>query len=267
MFIKVLSTQNDLYGKNNCPVIFRCELYSDESFQNGNLKLLDSNPDGISEIKMIPDEPILANGRAFLGFDMNDHKPENFEKFIPLEDGLKKIYRILESVLKTDIYIAGFGLKRYTLNILNDSFKRVLNVEPLVFPENKLIDILQYAMVKIPVENIGAYTIQSLKTYFNLDTHETDSNSAHSQLFSIRELFSKLTEIDNDVNFNSVSKSILSTTKLESFSIGKYKGRKILDVMNDDQQYCRWFISNSSKYDNAQLIAEKLKELFSREDT
>lgn len=267
MFIKLLTTQNDLYGRNNCPVIFRCELYSDESFQNGNLENLDSKPDGISEIKMIPDEPILASGRAFLGFDTDEHKPENFDKFVPLEDGLKKIHRILDSVLKGDIRIAGFGLKRHVLNILNESFRRVLNVEPLVFPENKLIDVLQYAMVKIPVEKIGAYTMQSLQTYFNLDGRETEAKSARIQLFFIRELFGRLAALDCECSFDEVSHSLSSTKKLETFSIGKYKGRKIQDVMNDDKQYCRWFISNSSRYDNAQLIAEKLKELFNSEET
>lgn len=264
-FLQLLTTQNDIYGRHNCPVVFRCELYSDDNIEDGSLEHLDSKPKGASEVKMIPDEPILPNGRAVLGFDMDSHKPENFSQFIPLEDGLKKIYKILETIIKNNIYIAGFGLKRNVFNILNDSFKRVLNLEPLVFPTERTIDVLHYAIAKIPVEQIGAYTIKSLQTYFNLE--ETDEKTAKNQLFAIRNIFMQLTTIDSDWKFDEVVNSISKTTKIESFSIGKYKGAKIRDVMREDQQYCRWFLANASKYDNAQLIAEKLKELFNNEET
>jgi hypothetical protein len=62
-FIDVFTTENDLYGSNNCPVRFGCEIIGERDF------LSDSDPDKkYLEMKIIPDEKILPNGTALHGF-------------------------------------------------------------------------------------------------------------------------------------------------------------------------------------------------------
>ena len=62
-FIDVFTTENDLYGSNNCPVLFRCEIMPEIDFLMGNVSGKKS-----VELKIVPDERILPNGTATHGF-------------------------------------------------------------------------------------------------------------------------------------------------------------------------------------------------------
>lgn len=232
-FIDTFTTQNDLFGKNNVPFMFRCEIFSETEAFNRKFLL---NPSRKLTINLTPDEDILHSGYVDAGFDVETVKDAYFNSDkLDIKTGLQKIYLVLDNLIKKGVYIIGYNHTGYDLGLINNNCVRVLGVEPLNFDENKIIDVMAFAQSAIPVTEIGRYATDIVmskvvpkEVYSNLLFDMDSADSLGREMLKVKLIFSYLSENNNlsslpaTVNFindNSDPGLILS--------FGKYKGLTI----------------------------------------
>lgn len=89
-------------------------------------------------------------------------------------------------------------------------------------------------------------------TLFGNDNPAQKQGSAltYARRYSLLMAFGLATE-DNDANDLNILKEATQEDAVKwTFSFGKYNGKKMLDVLQEDEQYVQWFINNkASEYD------------------
>lgn len=263
-FIDTFTTLNCLCKSNNCPFSFRTEVYSDEDFFGGN-----SYP-RVKEINMVPDEPILGNGTAAYKINVESMLNDKSGKWIPLNDGLEKIYNILDKFVKTGVYLIGYGITSFDLKILNENFKRVLNKEPIQFDETHIIDIAKLAKTVVNVTDCGNYNQNSIAACLLSGTEFENVSSVNTidrNIQMTKMIFTRLLKMSGlGQDFGTISSFISSPHNVEFFQSGKYAGERIEDVFKADRQYLSWILKNKQFYETDPDMLRKVSELLNSED-
>jgi hypothetical protein len=109
IFIDIFTTQNDLYGKNNCPIQFCCEVFTNEELFDYE-KLF--NPERRKIFNIIPDEEISIPGFINSGFKTDDIKSSDFNG-VELVNALNTIYKLLSTFKNKNFYIIGYTCLYY----------------------------------------------------------------------------------------------------------------------------------------------------------
>ena len=260
--IDTLTTMNDLKGGNNCPVAFLVDVFEEECFFDGR-----GNPK-TKEIFMVPDEPVLGNGRALHGI-VDGGDSETDHTFLSLEDGLKKTHEILSAFAKNGICVAGYGIESFDLKTLNENFTRVLGEPPVIFERKHLIDVERLSKLLVDVRKCGNYSQSSVLATVNYSTFESLRGIVPYRK-SISETEALLRELTNNFqvgkSLEEISNFLSVPHDVEVFQSGKYKGMKIEDVYNIDRQYFTWILKNKQFYENDKDMLDKVKTLVNREE-
>ena len=263
-FIDIFTTQNDLYGKNNSPIQFALEIFKgDEVFDEE--KFIKNKCERQKVINIVPDEHIMPLGTVISGFRDEDVSSPLYN-WKSQKDALNAIYKVLSTLKEKDVFICGFNHVAYDLTILNSAFKRVLNLKPLEFDKDRLIDILKIMENTVEVSEIGSYSMDSVFEYLFKDV---------DSLMNIRAVKSTLTDIkltkmmlhrlmNKGESFSEFLKRTSPRDDMKTLNFGKYKGAKIEDIIKIDQQYISWILNNKTfKEQNPNLI-ESINRIVSK---
>lgn len=264
VFIDIFTTQNDLFGKNNCPIQFCCEIFNNDEVFDGKTFL---NPTRKKIFNIIPDEEIMIPGYITSGFNNDDVNTPDYNG-VELTEALRIVHKLLTSFRERNFYIIGYNHITYDLEILNKSFKRVLNVEPVVFDSEHLIDVMKLSEMMIPVTEIGSYTMESVYTYLKKDHLRFQefkySKSTATDIRITKIIFSHL--IKEYTKFSDIVNLINSPRDVKIFNFGKYKGADIEYVFENDKQYCSWLMKHKDIVKQNKHLIEKIKMLYNTID-
>jgi hypothetical protein len=268
-FIDIFTTMNDLFGSNNCPIQFRCEMTT--------WKDLFSGLHGKSKLVcMVPDEKILGNGTAFHGFTNENIEllRSTDESWLALRNGLSQAHFIMSYLASSGAYVIGYGLKGYVIKILNENFERILEEKPVVFDEKKLIDVENLAKLLVDIRDCGNYNRNSVLaslSNISFDQYGPDK-TLKTEMSKTRVVLTELITRGNLKtnghmgSFEEVSDFLCSIHPVEYFQVGKYKGMKIEEAFVKDRQYFSWIMKNSRFFDEDKNLLAKVKDLLSSED-
>ena len=246
-FIDIVTTGNDLYGRNNCPIQFCCEIFPlSEVFNKEKFY----NPTRVKKFNIVPDEEILTTGYIRSSGLTKEclEKSVDSKTCFSLKDGLSVIYRLLSLLNDKGMFIVGYNHVAYDLEILNKNFKRVPDLDPVEFPDDKILDVMKLAEICIPLDKIGNYTMESVFTYIS-DNHSAMNSEyqrwGRSASTDIRITKTILTSLmDMNESFSDLVKRINEPHEVKIMNFGKYKGAPLEVVFENDKQYCNWLIRN-----------------------
>ncbi len=247
-FIDIVTTGNDLYGKNNCPIQFCCEIFPLSEVFSGEKFY---NPTRVKMFNIVPDEEILTTGYV----RSSGLTKESLEKSVDskscftLKDGLSVIYKLLTVIREKGIFLVGYNHVSYDLEILNKNLKRVLDLDPIEFPKDKVLDVMKLAEIRIPIDRIGNYTMESVLAYVSEDPNAIDkeySRFGRGCSTDIRITKHILTSLmDMEESFSALVKKISEPREVRIMNFGKYKGASLKTVFENDKQYCNWLMKNN----------------------
>lgn len=267
VFLDIFTTQNELYDSHNCPIQFTYEEFDESDIYDKDKFIV--NVENRKTFNIIPDEDIMTSGHITSSISNDDIKDEEFEGK-SLHESLSEIYNLLKNAKDSGYFIAGFNHVNYDLNILNQHFSRILNVnEPLVFDKSRIIDVMKFSEYLIPVKKIGNYSMDSVFVYLFKDLNKlnslrhvkstiTDINITKIILLKILSTLKK----DKKFTCGEIVKIInMLEEKNEYINFGKYKGLKIEEVMKTDSQYLTWMMNNKSFKEQNPVLIGKIKKM------
>lgn len=265
-FIDIFTTQNDLYGKNNCPIQFCCEFVSDDDMNDVEHPEKFMNPSRRKVFNIIPDEPIMMSGYNASGFKTEDTKTSDYNGFT-LDVSLTAIKKILSAVENRNIFLVGYNHLNYDIKIINEHFLRVLGLEPCVFNDRFVIDVMRFAEASIPVCEIGNYAMDSAFTY--LVGSPPRLNALRQNRSTITELrltkmimLSLVKRLGKKLSFSDIVEFIdEQEKKQDTFTFGKYKGMKYSEVYNIDIGYLSWIVGNKELNKTKPYLVGNVKKL------
>ena len=246
-FIDIVTTGNDLYGRNNCPIQFCCEIFPlSEVFNKEKFY----NPTRVKKFNIVPDEEILTTGYIRSSGLTKEclEKSVDSKTCFSLKDGLSVIYRLLSLLNDKGMFIVGYNHVAYDLEILNKNFKRVPDLDPVEFPDDKILDVMKLAEICIPLDKIGNYTMESVFTYISDDPcaivseYQKWGRSASTDIRITKTILTSL--MGTNKSFSDLVKKINEPHEVKIMNFGKYKGAPLEVVFENDKQYCNWLIRN-----------------------
>lgn len=260
--IDIFTTQNDLFGKHNCPVQFSYQVFDESDIYDKGKFIL--NPENSNTINIIPDEDMSMAGYRTTG--MNDDYIKSGEyNGVELSQALENIYGVLTDFLNNGYYIMGYNHVKYDLDILNSSFERVLQKSRIDFPKDKIIDVMEFAENIISVTKCGNYATDSV--FLALTNDLTKLETLKSVKSTLTDM--KLTKLILMMLLNKISTERKFTCseivtiidklkrKVNRFNFGKYKGLTLEEVFKKDTQYVSWLLKHTDK----QYLTEKLRAM------
>ncbi len=246
-FIDIITTGNDLYGKNNCPIQFCCEIFPlSEVFDKQKFY----NPTRVKSFGIVPDEDILTTGYVRSSGLTNKSLEDSLDSksVFSLKDGLLIAYRLLSLVRDKGMFLIGYNHIGYDLDILNKNFKRVLGLDPIEFPEDRILDVMKLAEISVPIEKIGNYTMESVFSCISelpnalVEEYHKHGRSASTDIRITKNILSSFMDLSE--KFSDVVKRINEPREVKTMNFGKYKGAPLEVVFENDKQYCNWLIKN-----------------------
>jgi DNA polymerase III subunit epsilon len=231
-------------------------IVSDRIVEIAYLKI---HPNGNEESKRYlvnPEMPIPAEVTAIHGISDDDVKNE-------------PIFKELAKIIAKDIEgcdLAGYNSVRFDLPLLAEEFLRA-NVD-IDLAKRKMIDV-QVIFHKMEQRTLSAaYKFYCQQDLSNAHTAEADTRATYEVLKAQLDRYDNL---KNDVTFladfssqhknaDLAGRIIFNDKNEEIFNFGKYKGRRVEDVLNDDMGYYGWIMNGDfSLYTKKVLTEVKLR--------
>lgn len=259
-FIDIFTTQNDLYGKNNCPIQFCCEVFTNEELYDMGKFF---KPERRKIFNIIPDEDISIPGFINSGFRTEDIRTSDFNG-VELPDALQTIYKLLTTFKNKNFYIIGYNHIKYDIEILNAHFKRILNLEPITFDEHHIIDLMKVAENKITIDKIWSYSMESVMTYLTKDCNMYKSlrtNKSTATDIKITKMIFKEFFYEH-MTLSEISENSREFQDISVLNFGKYKGASIEYVFENDKQYCAWLTKNKDMIKQNRKLVEKILTMY-----
>lgn len=267
-FIDIFTTQNDLYGKNNCPIQFCCEFISDDDMNDTEHPEKFMNPSRRKVFNIIPDESIMMSGYIESGFKTEDTKTSDYNGQ-PLDVSLAAIQRILNAVESREIFLIGYNHVNYDIKLINENLLRVLGVDPCVFNNNRVIDVMRLAESVIPIHEIGNYSMDSVFTYLEgspirLSGLRQNKSTVTELKLTKMIMLSLIKRIGKRMSFSDIVGFIRDQEQnQDTFTFGKYKGMKFSDVFNIDIGYLSWISNNAEISKSRPRLVDNIKKILS----
>jgi len=216
-------------------------------------------PNGNEESKRYlvnPEMPIPQEVTAIHGISDEDVKNE-------------PVFKELAKIIAKDIEgcdLAGYNSARFDLPLLAEEFLRA-NVD-IDLAKRKMIDV-QVIFHKMEQRTLSAaYKFYCNSELTNAHTAEADTRATYEVLKAQLDRYDNL---KNDVAFladfsaqhknaDLAGRIIFNDKNEEVFNFGKYKGRRVEDVLNEDMGYYGWIMNGDfSLYTKKVLTEVKLR--------
>lgn len=215
-------------GKFDCPVQVAYHAY-------GEYTGWDADERCVSNFYVIPDDNIIANCYAVHGQTIASLKSRGAH---PLSESRRELCDMWDCLVSSDL-VVGYGIKDFDIPRLQEASKRA-EVEG---SRVKVLDLLEVARRYYDKNVVGDHKMDSMVAHLMPDHlrqykqdrvfHDADHDCSWAALLAdamCADLHKSLTELYDAMDV---------PVKVETFPIGKYRGKKISEVLADSS-YCEW---------------------------
>ncbi len=221
------------------------------------LKVFPNGDEECKTMRINPEMPIPAGATAIHG--ISDEDVKNSPTF-------KEIAKILaKSIEGCDL--AGYNSNRFDIPLLAEEFLRAGTEIDL--KKRKFIDV-QTIFHKMEQRTLSAaYKFYCEKELVGAHGAEADTKATYEVLKS---QLDRYPDLKNDINFLSdfsaftknadfAGRIIYDDKGVEFINFGKYKGRKVADVLKEDVGYYGWIMNSNFALDTKRVLTNiKLRE-------
>ncbi len=231
-------------------------IVSDRIVEIAYLKIYPNGNEESKRYLVNPEMPIPQEVTAIHGISDEDVKNE-------------PVFKELAKIIAKDIEgcdLAGYNSARFDLPLLAEEFLRA-NVD-IDLAKRKMIDV-QVIFHKMEQRTLSAaYKFYCNSELTNAHTAEADTRATYEVLKAQLDRYDNL---KNDVAFladfsaqhknaDLAGRIIFNDKNEEVFNFGKYKGRRVEDVLNEDMGYYGWIMNGDfSLYTKKVLTEVKLR--------
>ena len=231
-------------------------IVSDRIVEIAYLKIYPNGNEESKRYLVNPEIPIPQEVTAIHGISDEDVKNE-------------PVFKELAKIIAKDIEgcdLAGYNSVRFDLHLLAEEFLRA-NVD-IDLAKRKMIDV-QVIFHKMEQRTLSAaYKFYCNSELTNAHTAEADTRATYEVLKAQLDRYDNL---KNDVAFladfsaqhknaDLAGRIIFNDKNEEVFNFGKYKGRRVEDVLNEDMGYYGWIMNGDfSLYTKKVLTEVKLR--------
>jgi len=231
-------------------------IVSDRIVEIAYLKIFPNGNEESKRYLVNPEMPIPQEVTAIHGISDEDVKNE-------------PVFKELAKIIAKDIEgcdLAGYNSVRFDLPLLAEEFLRA-NVD-IDLAKRKMIDV-QVIFHKMEQRTLSAaYKFYCNSELTNAHTAEADTRATYEVLKAQLDRYDNL---KNDVAFladfsaqhknaDLAGRIIFNDKNEEVFNFGKYKGRRVEDVLNEDMGYYGWIMNGDfSLYTKKVLTEVKLR--------
>jgi len=231
-------------------------IVSDRIVEIAYLKIFPNGNEESKRYLVNPEMPIPQEVTAIHGISDEDVKNE-------------PVFKELAKIIAKDIEgcdLAGYNSARFDLPLLAEEFLRA-NVD-IDLAKRKMIDV-QVIFHKMEQRTLSAaYKFYCNSELTNAHTAEADTRATYEVLKAQLDRYDNL---KNDVAFladfsaqhknaDLAGRIIFNDKNEEVFNFGKYKGRRVEDVLNEDMGYYGWIMNGDfSLYTKKVLTEVKLR--------
>ena len=231
-------------------------IVSDRIVEIAYLKIYPNGNEESKRYLVNPEMPIPQEVTAIHGISDEDVKNE-------------PVFKELAKIIAKDIEgcdLAGYNSVRFDLPLLAEEFLRA-NVD-IDLAKRKMIDV-QVIFHKMEQRTLSAaYKFYCNSELTNAHTAEADTRATYEVLKAQLDRYDNL---KNDVAFladfsaqhknaDLAARIIFNDKNEEVFNFGKYKGRRVEDVLNEDMGYYGWIMNGDfSLYTKKVLTEVKLR--------
>jgi len=231
-------------------------IVSDRIVEIAYLKIFPNGNEESKRYLVNPEMPIPQEVTAIHGISDEDVKNE-------------PVFKVLAKIIAKDIEgcdLAGYNSVRFDLPLLAEEFLRA-NVD-IDLAKRKMIDV-QVIFHKMEQRTLSAaYKFYCNSELTNAHTAEADTRATYEVLKAQLDRYDNL---KNDVAFladfsaqhknaDLAGRIIFNDKNEEVFNFGKYKGRRVEDVLNEDMGYYGWIMNGDfSLYTKKVLTEVKLR--------
>ena len=231
-------------------------IVSDRIVEIAYLKIYPNGNEESKRYLVNPEMPIPQEVTAIHGISDEDVKNE-------------PVFKELAKIIAKDIEgcdLAGYNSARFDLPLLAEEFLRA-NVD-IDLAKRKMIDV-QVIFHKMEQRTLSAaYKFYCNSELTNAHTAEADTRATYEVLKAQLDRYDNL---KNDVAFladfsaqhknaDLAGRIIFNDKNEEVFNFGKYKGRRVQDVLNEDMGYYGWIMNGDfSLYTKKVLTEVKLR--------
>lgn len=217
------------------------------------ISYLKISPNGKEESKSMrinPEMPIPAESSSVHGiYDADVANSPTFKEVA------KEIARDFEGC-----DLAGYNSNRFDIPLLAEEFLRAeVDID---FRKRKFVDV-QVVFHKMEQRTLAAaYKFYCDKDLTNAHSAEADTKATYEVL---KAQLDRYEELENDIEFLSkftsqtrnvdfAGRIVLNDKDEEVFNFGKYKGQKVMDVLNTDAGYYGWILNSDFTLDTKRVL-------------
>ncbi len=227
-------------------------IVSDRIVEIAYLKIYPNGNEESKRYLVNPEMPIPQEVTAIHGISDEDVKNE-------------PVFKELAKIIAKDIEgcdLAGYNSVRFDLPLLAEEFLRA-NVD-IDLAKRKMIDV-QVIFHKMEQRTLSAaYKFYCNSELTNAHTAEADTRATYEVLKAQLDRYDNL---KNDVAFladfsaqhknaDLAGRIIFNDKNEEVFNFGKYKGRRVEDVLNEDMGYYGWIMNGDFSLYTKKVLAE-----------
>jgi len=229
---------------------------SDRIVEISYLKIYPDQREEVKTILVNPGRPIPPDVTALHGISDDDVKDA------PL------FHEVAQTLANTfeGCDFAGYNLHKFDLPLLAEEFIRA-NID-FDLKRRKLIDVMLIFYKKEPRTLSGAYKFYCNKELSGAHSAEVDTRATYEVLQSQLDMYPDLqNEVGSLSDFSQHSRSVDFVGRIvyndndeEIFNFGKYKGQKVVSVLDKDPAYYDWMMKGEFPlYTKNVLTAIKLR--------
>ena len=229
---------------------------SDRIVEISYLKIYPDQREEVKTILVNPGRPIPPDVTALHGISDDDVKDA------PL------FHEVAQTLANTfeGCDFAGYNLHKFDLPLLAEEFIRA-NID-FDLKRRKLIDVMLIFYKKEPRTLSGAYKFYCNKELSGAHSAEVDTRATYEVLQSQLDMYPDLqNEVGSLSDFSQHSRSVDFVGRIvyndndeEIFNFGKYKGQKVVSVLDKDPAYYDWMMKGDFPlYTKNVLTAIKLR--------
>ncbi|MDR1417321.1 MAG: 3'-5' exonuclease [Prevotellaceae bacterium] len=216
------------------------------------IKIMPNGGEEVKTLRINPTIPIPAEATAVHGITDEDVKS------CPV---FKEVAKNLAAYIE-GCDIAGYNSTKFDVPLLMEEFLRA-NVD-VDFRNRHLVDVQNIFHRMEQRTLVAAYKFYCQKDLTNAHSAEADTRATYDVLLAQLDRYS---ELQNDVaflaefssknrNVDYAGRIVMDSDNNEIINFGKYKGKKVLDVLDKDPGYYSWIMKSDFTLDTKRVLTQ-----------